>query len=101
MTDTTESLERRLGQCLEPSGPIVAAYKLQELANDMLATLKQRGEENERLRKAIEDIFAMMDEGLLVRNIEHDGEADWALRNMKLVMRLKEALAALEGEDES
>jgi len=66
-----EELERRYEECLEPSGPIVAAFKLSELCGDMLAALQvqqaemrsglaclaENKEENARLRAVLKEII--------------------------------------------
>lgn len=50
-----------------------------------------------KCREGIEDLFKMMDEGLLVRDISKDGEAGYAMRALEFVVRLKRAKEALEG----
>lgn len=48
------------------------------------------------LHEALTDMFAMLDEGLLVRDISKDGEPDWPLRMVKFVRRLKINQEALD-----
>jgi hypothetical protein len=48
------------------------------------------------LEDALREIFALIDEGLLVRDISRDHEPGWAVRSMELVGRLKQARAVLE-----
>ena len=50
-----------------------------------------------RTQNALKDMFAMLDEGLLVRNISEDSKPDWAMNNLGLVMRLKKAMEAIDG----
>jgi hypothetical protein len=40
-------------------------------------------------------MFALMDEGLLVRDMSHDNDPMWAVRQIKFVQRLCEANAAM------
>lgn len=51
--------------------------------------------ERDDLRAALTDMFALIDEGLLVRNIEKDAEPSWAMRQVRFVQRLAKAQAAL------
>lgn len=57
--------------------------------------LEELGREVERLREALRDLFALMDEGFLVRDISRDAEPDWALKMIPFVQRLQKAKAAL------
>lgn len=54
--------------------------------------------ENQKLRAALLDVFKMIDEGMLVRDITKDGDEFWAFEMLKLVSRLKQARAALKTE---
>jgi hypothetical protein len=66
--------------CAEDDARLIAA------APDLLVSLK--------------DIFTLMDEGVLVRNIDDDGKPDFALRMIPVVGRLKrahDAIAKAEG----
>lgn len=47
------------------------------------------------LLAALKDMFALMDEGLLVRDTEGDGKSGWSIRVLGLVSRLKAADAAI------
>lgn len=47
------------------------------------------------LLAALQDMFRMMDEGLLVRDTANDGASDWAIKQLRFVARLKKAQAAL------
>lgn len=47
------------------------------------------------LLDAIEDVFRLMDEGFLVRNIEDDGQSDWAIKALPAIQRLQKAQAAV------
>lgn len=52
---------------------------------------------------ALEDVMAMIDQGLLVRNITKDADPKWAIEMMKFAMRLNkiQAALALAGEGET
>jgi hypothetical protein len=54
-----------------------------------------------RLRAALKDMFSLMDEGLLVRDISDDCEPLWAMRQLKFVQRLQQAHAALSSHEVS
>lgn len=45
--------------------------------------------------EALEDLFALMDENYLIRDISSDSEPDFALRQLPYIMRLKKAKEAL------
>ena len=45
---------------------------------------------------ALADVFAMMDEGYLVRDTSEDGRPDWAQRQFPYVQRLSKARETLE-----
>lgn len=42
------------------------------------------------------DMFALMDEGVLVRNIAQDGDPMWAVKAMSIVARLRAAQIATQ-----
>jgi hypothetical protein len=46
--------------------------------------------------EALRDMFAMIDEGLLVRDISHDHEPDFYMKAIQFSMRLAKAKKALE-----
>ena len=48
---------------------------------------------------ALRELFRMVEEGVLVRNVARDAEPGWASQATKLVMALKHASAALEKVD--
>ncbi len=52
-------------------------------------------DEIERLREALVDLFALMDEHLLVRDISKDSEPNFHMRTIRFVERLAKARAAL------
>jgi hypothetical protein len=52
--------------------------------------------EHKSLRLALADMFALLDEKLLVRDTTGDGSPSWVLKGMELVVRLKNAHDALE-----
>lgn len=52
--------------------------------------------QEERLKAALTDVFALMDEGFLVRNIANDHESDWAIKTVRYMKRLSDAHRALE-----
>ena len=58
--------------------------------------MKQR----DAAREALKDLFKMMDEGLLVRDISQDHSPDWATRSMSFVMRIKKAAEGLTAFDQ-
>lgn len=68
---------------------------VQHVANSETQELVRLQAENARYRGALEDLFKMMDEGLLVRDISKDWESTYYLRMMDFVMRLKKAKSAL------
>lgn len=45
--------------------------------------------------EALIDVFAMIDEGYLVRNTSGDAETGWAMKQLPFIMRLQVAHAAL------
>lgn len=47
------------------------------------------------LLEAAKDIKAMIDSGLLVRDITKDGQSKWALEMMKFVMRYQKFVGAI------
>lgn len=47
------------------------------------------------LRAALSDVFAMIDEGWLGRDISKDHEPDWAMKQAPYLMRLKAAQKSL------
>lgn len=49
-----------------------------------------------QVAKALEDLFGMIDDGVLVRDIRRDLEPDWWKRAAALVMVLKRATMAIE-----
>lgn len=52
------------------------------------------------LLDALKGVFALMDEGFLVRNIRDDSKPDWAIKMLPHIARLKkaaEAIAKAEG----
>lgn len=54
------------------------------------------GERTQGLIQGIEDLFKMMDEGILVRDISRDGDADFYKRNLDFVMRMATVKQALD-----
>ena len=53
-------------------------------------------EEADKLREALTDMFALLDEGILVRDISHDHEDDWALSMVPFIQRLAKNKEALD-----
>lgn len=47
------------------------------------------------LLAGLKDVFALMQEGFLVRDISKDGDPLWALNSLRFVTRLKEAADAV------
>lgn len=64
---------------------IAAAQDLAREANDKLDAAVA---EVERLKEAINDVCAMIDEGFLVRDTSRDGASDWAVKTMRFMQRL-------------
>jgi hypothetical protein len=62
------------------------------LVKDQLADVVA---ERDRMKAALTDLFAMMDEKILVRNTDHDHDPDWAIRLLEIGSRLSEAYQAL------
>jgi hypothetical protein len=56
-------------------------------------TKKQRIED---LEAALKDIFALMDENKLVRNVSNDNDPLWSLHALNFVRRLAKAKALIE-----
>lgn len=83
MTDTVAWLREIAGKTVE--GP-----KLREAADEI-----------ERLRAALKDMFALIDEGWLVRNTANDAESSWGVRQLGYVRRLQNAQAALAVEQKA
>ena len=50
------------------------------------------------LKAAIIDLFALIDEGQLVRNTANDADPDWHMKSLRFVHRLSKAQANLEPE---
>ena len=51
--------------------------------------------------EALKDLFKMMDEEILVRNIDQDHKPEWALKTMGVITRLKanyDVIAKAEGK---
>ncbi|SRR5260370_30495961 len=59
------------------------------------AELEKGNEEIARLREALRDVFAMIDEGLLVRETSKDINADYFKRLTSFAMRLVKAFSVL------
>ena len=53
------------------------------------------------LLEALKDVFALMDEGFLVRNIQGDHEADWAVKALPNIARLKKAFLLVDALDKA
>ena len=64
---------------------------------DEIRLLRDRVRE---LEEALKDVFALMDEGFLVRNIDGDGASDWAVKLVPYMVRLKKAYDALGKTDD-
>jgi len=67
------------------------------------ALLDDRNEAWERvaeLEAALRDMFALIDEGFLCRDISRDAESGWAIKQLGFVQRLAKANQALGESDE-
>ena len=64
------------------------------------AERKELQKKIQRLRAALTDLFVMMDEGVLVRDISGDAKPDYVTRMLKFVKRLAAAKQALGESDE-
>jgi hypothetical protein len=51
---------------------------------------------HDQLVEALDELMALIENNTLVRNISRDGDPDWAIRQLPLVMTLKKAQAALK-----
>lgn len=60
--------------------------------------LKKQTDEIERLRGALTDLFSLIDENWLVRNISDDGNPLWALEQLPRVLKLANAKKALNND---
>ena len=69
---------------------------VQDAINQMVVKDKRIDE----LEGALTDLFAMMDEMLLVRNIENDDDPLWSLHALNFTRRLQKAHQALGEDDE-
>lgn len=49
--------------------------------------------------EALKDLMELINSGYLIRNIDDDGKPDWALRQVKPVMMLNKAAAAIAKAD--
>ena len=49
------------------------------------------------LEKALTDLYSLVDSGWLVRDISHDHEDGWGMKQLRPVMILKEVAALVEG----
>ncbi len=47
------------------------------------------------LAEALEELYALIEDGVLVRDVSHDGEPGWALKQLPLVRSLGKAQGAL------
>lgn len=63
-----------------------------KIVNESHAALQKA---NERMRAELEGIMGLIESGQLVRDISHDGEPDWAIKQLGLVRTLANAKAAL------
>ena len=76
--------------------PARSPEKAYSLAIDLALDLERKLVE---AREAIKDLFAMMDEHLLIRDTSKDADPDYHMRQLKFVGRLAKAQKAL-GEKE-
>jgi hypothetical protein len=51
---------------------------------------------NATLRKALRDLYGLVDSGWLARDISHDHEDGWVMKQLRPVMILKEVSALVE-----
>jgi len=63
---------------------------MQEVGSGIDRVLAERDE----ARAALRDLFALVEDGTLVRNASRDDEPGWPLKAMRLVMVLKRAAEA-------
>jgi len=66
-------------------------------AQGLVEQIDRLREQNAILLAALEALMKMMDDGLLVRDISHDHESGWAIRQIPLIRTLGEARAAIKG----
>ena len=65
-----------------------------------LLDLEVAGKEITRLQAALEDMFAMLDEGILVRDITNDASDTFTMDMLAFVQRLAACKQALKGQDD-
>lgn len=65
----------------------------------MCSARRDAATEIERLRAALKDMFALMDEGWFVRNTSEDHKPSFAMRQLAFVQRLRKAYEALGTPD--
>ena len=54
--------------------------------------------EIERLREALREVLMLINSGYFVRDISHDGEPGWAMKQIPALMTLQKAARAVVGE---
>ena len=70
---------------------------IDELLKHEAALRSQR----DALAEALRDMFVMMEEGLLIRDISKDGDSDWGMRMLQFTRRLAAANSALAAAPEA
>lgn len=65
-----------------------------EQGRALWAAYVKRGLERDKAKDALKDVFALIDDGFLVRNTDDDAKPDFALRMMSFIARLSEAYKA-------
>lgn len=69
--------------------------QVQALVDEACAEFIKLQESHAELLEALRGMLRLVADGLLVRDISHDHESDWAARQMPLVVGLRQAQAAL------
>ncbi len=82
MASERDEAYRQRDECLET---------LRQAAAVQVETLEQRDD----VRAACKGLMQLIDDAVLVRNIENDGDPSWVMAGLRLVKTLKESQAAI------
>jgi hypothetical protein len=92
-------LERYVDSLRDTESPFYVAHDFPRI--EIRQKLNEAAARIETLEKAGRGIWKLIEDGLLVRNTSRDDEPDWAIKQLPVIMALKDLQAALgeEGED--
>ncbi|MGI9293431.1 MAG: hypothetical protein ACR2PS_05560 [Pseudomonadales bacterium] len=86
-----------------PPSPNLVDLQTVSTRTELLMEIERLTAENEKitdeigqLQEALQDLFSMMDEKLLVRNISNDGDPLWSLHALNFTRRLAKAHKLIE-----